>query len=145
MPRVPITGFVLQPRSSETNSPAYTKTYYIYSVETHQVFERGVADGIYYLTLLNASVSPSTSNFNDFFFSQQTVDLYPAFDRDNPVADPAASVSIADNEIIGEVFTTDGASPTANIDTERSITKETSQYICLKLKITWDITLHLTC
>jgi len=132
VPRPPITGFVVQPRSSETNSPAYSKTYYIYSVETFQVFERGVADGIYYLTFLNASVAPSTSNFNDFFFSQNTVDLYPAFDRDNPVADPAAAVSIADNEVIGEVFTTDGASPTPNQDTERSITKETSQFYLLE-------------
>ena len=29
IPRPPITGFVLQPRSSESNSPAYSKTYYI--------------------------------------------------------------------------------------------------------------------
>ena len=132
VPRPPITGFVIQPRSSETNSPAYSKTYYIYAVETHQEFERGVADGIYYLTLLNASVAPSTSNFNDFQFSQQTVDLYPAFDRDNPVADPAAAISIADNETIGLVRTTDGASPTPNEDTQRSITKETSQFFLLE-------------
>ena len=132
VPRPPITGFVIQPRSSETNSPAYSKTYYIYAVETHQVFERGVADGIYYLTLLNASVAPSTSNFNDFAFSQQTVDLYPAFDRDNPVADPAAAISIADNETIGLVRTTDGASPTPNEDTQRSITKESSQFFLLE-------------
>ena len=132
VPRPPITGFVIQPRSSETNSPAYSKTYYIYAVETHQEFERGVADGIYYLTLLNASVAPSTSNFNDFAFSQQTVDLYPAFDRDNPVADPAAAISIADNETIGLVRTTDGASPTPNEDTQRSITKETSQFFLLE-------------
>ena len=132
VPRQPITGFVLQPRSSETNSPAYSKTYYIYSVETHQVFERGVTDGIYYLTILNASVSPSTSNFNEFAFSQATVDLYPAFDRDNPVADPTASVSIASNETLGVVTTTDGASPTPNEDTQRSITKETSQFLLLE-------------
>ena len=132
VPREPITGFVIQPRSSETNSPSYSKTYYIYATETHQEFERGVQDGIYYLTLLNASVSPSTSNFNDFFFSQQTVDLYPAFDRDNPVADPAASVSVADNETLGLVRTTDGASPVPNEDTERSITKETSQFYLLE-------------
>jgi hypothetical protein len=81
---------------------------------------------------LNASVSPSTSNFNDFFFSQQTVDLYPAFDRDNPVADPAAAVSIADNETLGLVTTTDGASPVPNKDTERSITKESSQFFLLE-------------
>jgi hypothetical protein len=132
VPREPITGFVIQPRSSETNSPAYSKTYYIYAVETYQEFVRGVQDGIYYMTLLNASVAPSTSNFNDFFFSQNTVDLYPAFDRDNPVSDPVAAVSIADNEIIGDVITTDGASPTPNEDTQRSITKETSQYFLLE-------------
>ena len=66
IPRPPITGFVIQPRSSETNSPAYDKTYYIFEVETFQEFERGVADGIYYLSVLNASVSPATSNFDDF-------------------------------------------------------------------------------
>lgn len=132
VPRVPITGFVMQPRSSETNSPAYSKTYYIYAIETYQEFVRGVQDGIYYLTLLNASVAPSTSNFNDFEFSQNTVNLYPAFDRDNPVSDPPAAVSIADNETIGEVFTTDGASPNPNVDTLRSITKETSQYFLLE-------------
>ena len=132
VPRPPITGFVIQPRSSETNSPAYSKTYYVYATETYQTFERGVTDGIYYLTFLNASVSPSTSNFNDFFFSQATVDLYPAFDRDNPVADPAASVSIADNETLGLVRTTDGASPTPNEDTQRSTTKETSQFFLLE-------------
>jgi hypothetical protein len=132
VPREPITGFVIQPRSSETNSPAYSKTYYIYAVETYQEFVRGVQDGIYYLTVLNASVAPSTSNFNDFEFSQNTVNLYPAFDRDNPVSDPLAAVSIADNETIGEIFTTDGASPTPNVDTLRSITKETSQYFLLE-------------
>lgn len=132
VPREPITGFVLQPRSSETNSPTYSKVYYIYSVETYQTFIRGVQDGIYFLTVLNASVSPSTSNFNDFFFSQQTTDLYPAFDRDNPDADPLASVSVASNEVIGEVTTTDGGSPIALKDTQRSITKETSQYLLLE-------------
>ena len=132
IPREPITGFVVQPRSSETNSPAYDKTYYIYEVETHQEFERGVADGIYYLTFLNASVSPATSNFDDFSFSQQTVDLYPAFDRDNPVADPGPAISVADNDVLGLVRTTDGATPTPNEDTKLSITKETAQFFLLE-------------
>ena len=132
IPRPPITGFVLQPRSSETNSPAYTKTYYVYDVETFQEFVIGETDGIYYLTLLSASVSPITSNFDDFEFSQQTVDIYPAFDRDNPVADPAAAVSIADNEVLGLVRTTDGATPTPNEDTQLSITKETAQFFLLE-------------
>ncbi len=132
IPRQPITGFVVQPRSSETNSPAYDKTYYIYEVETYQEFERGLKDGIYYLTFLNASVAPSTSNFDDFAFSQQTVDLYPAFDRDNPVADPGPAVSVADNDVLGVVTTTDGATPTPNEDTKLSITKETTQFFLLE-------------
>ena len=132
VPRPPITGFVMQPRSSETNSPSYSKTYYIYDVETFQEFVIGETDGIYYLTLLSASVSPITSNFDDFEFSQQTVDIYPAFDRDNPVADPAAAVSIADNEVLGLVRTTDGATPTPNEDKQLSITKETAQFFLLE-------------
>ena len=132
IPRPPITGFVLQPRSSETNSPAYSKTYYIYDVETYQEFVVGETDGIYYITILSASVSPITSNFDNFFFSQQTVDIYPAFDRDNPVSDPAAAVSIADNQVLGLVKTTDGASPTPNENKQLSITKETTQFFLLE-------------
>ena len=56
VPRAPITGFVIQPRSSETNSPAYAKAYYIYAVETQTTFVKGVTDGVYYLTLLNLSL-----------------------------------------------------------------------------------------
>jgi len=132
IPRPPITGFVIQPRSSETNSPAYDKTYYIFEVETYQEFERGVSDGIYYLSVLNASVAPATSNFDDFSFSQQTVDVYPTFDRDNPVADPAPAVSVASNEIIGAVTTTDGAQPNPAEDKKLSITKETTQFFLLE-------------
>ena len=132
IPREPITGFVVQPRSSETNSPAYDKTYYIYEVETFQGFERGVKDGIYYLTILNASVSPATSNFDDFAFSQYAVDVYPTFDRDNPLADPAAAVSIADNDVLGKVTTTDGAQPQPEEDTQLSISKETAQFFLLE-------------
>ena len=132
VPRTPITGFVIQPRSSETNSPAYDKTYYIFEVEIFQEFERGVADGIYYLTILNASVSPATSNFDNFAFSQQTVDVYPTFDRDNPLADPGPAISVADNEILGKVTTTDGASPNPNEDKQLSITKETTQFFLLE-------------
>jgi len=132
IPRPPITGFVLQPRSSETNSPAYSKTYYVYDVETFQELVVGETDGIYYITVLSASVSPITSNFDDFFFSQQSVDIYPAFDRDNPVSDPAAAVSVADNQVLGLVKTTDGASPTPNEDTQLSITKETTQFFLLE-------------
>jgi len=127
IPREPITGYVIQPRSSEVSSPQYTDVYYIYEIEQYQKFERGVADGIYYLSFLYASVTPSTSNFDDFRFSQNVNEVYPAFDRDNPNADPEAAVSVADNVIIGLVSSTDGASPTPNEDTKRSITKEATE------------------
>ena len=127
IPREPITGYVIQPRSSEVSSPTYTDVYYIYEIEQYQAFERGVADGIYYLSFLYASVSPSTSNFDNFKFSQNVNEVYPAFDRDNPNADPDSAVSIADNVIVGLVYSTDGASPTPNEDTKRSITKEATE------------------
>ena len=129
LPRDPISGFVLQPLNSDTTSYALQRTFYIYDIEVVQEFERGVNDGIYYLTLLCASIAPSTSNFNDRFFSQNVNEVYPTFDRDNPVADPLAAVSVADNETIGLVNSTDGANPTPAKDPKRSITKEGIQFL----------------
>ena len=129
LPRDPISGYVMQPLNSDTTSYNLAKTYYVYDIETVQVFERGVTDGIYYITLLCASIAPSTSNFNDRKFSQNVNEVYPTFDRDNPVADPDAAVSVADNETIGLVYSTDGATPTPNKDPKRSITKEGVQFL----------------
>ena len=129
LPRDTLSGYVLQTLNSDTTSYKLDKCYYIYNIEVVQPFVRGVDDGIYYLTLLCASIAPSTSNFNDRFFSQNVNEVYPTFDRDNPIADPIASVSVADNEIIGLVNATDGATPTPNKDPKLSITKEGTQYL----------------
>ena len=129
LPRPPISGYVLQPLNSDTTSYKLNRTFYIYDIEEVQAFERGVDDGIYYLTLLCASIAPSTSNFNNRKFSQNVNEVYPTFDRDNPLADPLASVSIADNETIGLVYATDGATPTPNKDDQRSITKEAIEFL----------------
>ena len=129
LPRDPISGYVMQPLNSDTTSYNLNKTFYIYDIEVVQEFERGVADGIYYLTLLCASIAPSTSNFNDRKFSQNVNEVYPTFDRDNPVADPNAAVSVADNETIGLVKATDGATPTPNNDPKLSITKEAIKFL----------------
>ena len=85
LPRAPISGFVLQPYNTDNTSYNLQKVYYIYDQQEIQKFERGVTDGIYYLTLLCASIAPSTSNFDDFAFSQNVNEVYPAFDRDNPL------------------------------------------------------------
>ena len=129
LPRDPISGYVMQPLNSDTTSYKLDKCYYIYNIEVVQPFERGVKDGIYYLTLLCASIAPTTSNFNDRKFSQNVNEVYPTFDRDNPVADPVASVSVADNQTIGLVNSTDGATPTPNLDPKRSITKEATEFL----------------
>jgi len=124
LPRDPLSGYVLQPLNSNTSAFKLNGTFYIYDIEKVQEFERGVNDGIYYLTLLYASVAPSAANFNDRKFSQNVNEVYPSFDRDNPLADPDRAYSIADNETIGLVNATDNASPTPNKDPKRSITKE---------------------
>ena len=121
LPRDPISGYVMQPLNSDTTSYGLQGVYYIYDIEVVQEFVRGVADGIYYLTLLYASVAPTTSNFNDRLFSQNVNEVYPTFDRDNPVADPDAAASVADNETIGLVYSTDDQ---GNKDPKLSITKE---------------------
>ena len=129
LPRDPISGYVLQPLNSDTTSYKLNRSFYVYDIETVQQFERGVNDGIYYLTLLCASIAPSTANFNDRKFSQNVNEVYPTFDRDNPLADPGAAVSVADNQTIGLVNATDGASPTPNLDPKLSITKEATQFL----------------
>ena len=45
-------------------------------------------DGVYYLTVLNSSVSPTVSPFTGEKFTQPIKYLYPQVNRDNPVADP---------------------------------------------------------
>ena len=128
LPRDPLSGYVLQPLNSDTTNYALQRTFYIYDIEVVQEFERGISDGIYYLTLLCASIAPSTSNFDDRFFSQNVNEVYPTFDRDNPVGDPNPSISVADNQTIGLVYATDGASP-PNKDPKRSITKEAVKFL----------------
>ena len=129
LPRPPISGYVMQPLNSDTTSYKLNRTFYVYDIETVQQFEKGVNDGIYYLTLLCASIAPTTSNFNNRKFSQNVNEVYPTFDRDNPLGDPASAVSVADNQTIGLVYSTDGAAPTPNLDPQRSITKEATQFL----------------
>ena len=129
LPRDPISGFVMQPLNTDATSYNLDRCFYIYDIEVVQEFERGLNDGIYYITLLCGSISPSTSNFDDRKFSQNVNEVYPTFDRDNPLADPEAAVSVADNETIGLVNSTDGATPTPNKDPKRSITKEAIEFL----------------
>ena len=69
----------------------YSKTYYSYRSEESQKYVPGEQDGVYYLTLINASNSPTASPFTNEKFSQPIQELYPQTDRDNPKSDPECS------------------------------------------------------
>ena len=94
----------------------YKTTYYIQDTEEVQEYISGTQDGIYYLTVLNSSVSPTVTPFTGEKFTQPIKYLYPQVNRDNPVADPDAATSHALSRTIGET--------TIN-DVRDSLTKET--------------------
>ena len=94
----------------------YENTYYVFKSEEAQEYIAGEQDGIYYLTFLNASNSPTVSPFTEEKFSQPVKELYPQVVRDNPVSDPTAAKSFAISGQIGEV---------AIDDVRNSLTKET--------------------
>ena len=94
----------------------FNDVYYIYRNEESQRYVSGEQDGIYYLTLINASNKPSVNYFNTESFSQPVKELYPQTNRDNPVSDPQEAKSFAQSSLIGEVIVD---------DVRNSITKET--------------------
>ena len=94
----------------------YKNTYYIQDTEEIQEYIQGTQDGIYYLTVLNSSVSPTVSPFTGQKFTQPVKFLYPQVNRDNPVADPDPATSHALSKTIGE---------TTISDVRDSLTKET--------------------
>ena len=91
-------------------------TYYVYRISETQKYISGDQDGIYYLTLLNASNSPTVAPFTEEKYSQPVKRMFPQTDRDNPVSDPEASQCFADSETIGLVDIN---------DPRKSITRET--------------------
>ena len=118
--RDPINGYILQPRNVPTGQ-SYSDVYYIYDIEKEQELIKANQNGIYYMTILKGSISPTDANVNSFAFAQNINDLYPDLDKDNPVEDPNEATSVASNTTIGLVTTTDGSS---NEDKALSITKE---------------------
>jgi hypothetical protein len=108
-------GAILAHESVNGNTTSeFNRVYYIYKIDTINEQISNEQDGIYYLTVLLADISPkglqfsSTDNpFSYLRYSQDTASLYPAIDKDNPVANAPAAVSVADNLIQGYVYTGD--------------------------------------
>ena len=133
--RPPLIGYVVQRKTdsnnviipyntnSDTNQTAeFDRIYFIYRSDTILRHIPGEQDGVYYLTILLADISPKGSQFNsatDTFaflkYSQDVSKIYPDLDKDNPSQDPPAAVSVADNLVHGDVYQDDNRS---------SITKE---------------------
>jgi hypothetical protein len=94
----------------------FNNTYIVYRTEEAQKYINGEQDGVYYLTLTNASNSPSIAPFTGEKFSQPVKELFPQINRDNPKADPEETKSFASSSLIGEVVVN---------DVRNSLTKET--------------------
>jgi hypothetical protein len=94
----------------------YANTYYVYRSQEAQKYVSGQQDGVYYLTLVNASNAPTVSPFTAEKYTQPVKELYPQTNRDNPVSDPDATTCFASSSTIGEVVVD---------DVRKSLTKET--------------------
>ena len=94
----------------------YNDTYYVYRISESQKYITGDQDGIYYLTLLNASNKPTVEPFTAEKYSQPVKRMFPQTDRDNPLSDPKSSQCFADSQTIGLVEIN---------DPRNSVTRET--------------------
>jgi hypothetical protein len=94
----------------------FNNTYVVYRSEEAQKYINGEQDGVYYLTLTNASNAPSIAPFTAEKFSQPVKELFPQINRDNPKADPEETKSFAVSSLIGEVVVN---------DVRKNLTKET--------------------
>ena len=89
---------------------------FVYRNEIITDYIQDVQDGIYHLYALNANLSVPTE-FTNYEYNQNVVDLYPQLDRDNVNDNPQSSKSFALREPLGEVQTN---------DLKKSITKEST-------------------
>ena len=94
----------------------YTDTYYVYRLSESQKYITGIQDGVYYLSILNASNSPTVSPFTADKYSQPVKSLFPQTSRDTVVSDPEPTKCFAQSSLIGLVDVN---------DPKNSVTKET--------------------
>ncbi len=105
----------------DSNLPRFNRkklsgTYYVYRSQEIKKYIPNIQDGIYHLTVVNSSNSPTVAPFTDLRFSQPLQNLYPQTNRDNLNSDPKAAKSFALPDTIGQVVIN---------EPQNSITKET--------------------
>jgi hypothetical protein len=94
----------------------------------------GGQDGIYNITVLSGSISPTKTigfGISDRNFNQDVKNLFPQIDRDNYNSDPSPSVSYAELSPLGIVRTS---------DKKNSITKEALNYFFENNRVGYAIT-----
>lgn len=94
----------------------FRETLQVYRAQEIQEYISGTRDGVYHLLVTNNSNSPDSPEFEQFKFSQPITNLYPQFNRDNPISDARAAASHALDQPIGQVIVNDA---------QNSITRET--------------------
>ena len=94
----------------------YSDTFYVYRLTEQQRYVSGEQDGIYYLSVLNASNSPTVAPFTSDKFSQPVAALFPQTNRDTTVSDAPSTKCFATSNLIGEVVVD---------EPQHSITRET--------------------
>ena len=109
----------------------FDNTFYTYRISESQQYIAGEQDGVYYMTVLNASNSPTVTPFTEEKFSQPVKNLFPQTDRDTPNADPDESKCFASSGLIGEVVIN---------DPKKSVTKETTNKFVRDVNIGFGIT-----
>jgi len=108
-----VVGIITTNRASGTSSALgrlpmferteYDTTYTVQEVDTIQDYISLQQDGVYYLTCLIGNISPTSSEFSELKYKQNSTNLYPTVDKDNPNNDPVQAVSAASNELLGKV------------------------------------------
>jgi hypothetical protein len=101
-------SFTSDTSSRGLNLPYYNRrklnnTFVVYKSEQIQEYIEDTKDGIYHLTILDTSNSPSVAPFAGLRFSQPVKNLYPQLDRDNLNFDPNPTKSFALPDPIGLV------------------------------------------
>ena len=95
---------------------------YIYRSETITPYEFDVQDGVYHLYVLAADNNIPTE-FTNYNYSQNIVDLYPQLDRDNHDDNPQAAKSFAKRSPLGDVVTNDLKKSVTRESLDKSVKK----------------------
>tara|TARA_R100001463_G_scaffold101907_1_gene156326 strand:+ start:55 stop:6252 length:6198 start_codon:yes stop_codon:yes gene_type:complete len=97
----------------DTTLPLFSRSdydrgiYYCYRVAERQKYLRSEQDGIYYLTMVDASIKPTVAPFSEEKYSQPVKSLFPQLRRDDPISDPEPAQSHVRSSLIGQVDISD--------------------------------------